>query len=37
VPATTGAWNKLVVVAREDEDDTMLNHSLIQSRRHHSS
>jgi hypothetical protein len=31
-----GPWNK-VVVAREDEDDTMLNHALIQRRRHHSS
>ena len=28
-----GAWNKLVVVAREDDDETMLNHALIQSRR----
>jgi hypothetical protein len=28
-----GAWNKLVVVAREDDDATMLNHALIQSRR----
>lgn len=28
-----GAWNKLVVVAREDDDDAMLNHALIQSRR----
>jgi hypothetical protein len=28
-----GAWNKLVVVAREDEDEAMLNHALIQSRR----
>jgi hypothetical protein len=25
--------NKLVVVAREDDDHTMLNHALIQSRR----
>jgi hypothetical protein len=31
--AHPGAWNKLVVVAREDDDDTMLNHALIQSRR----
>jgi len=31
--AHPGAWNKLVVVAREDEDDAMLNHALIQSRR----
>ena len=28
-----GAWNKLVVVAREDDDATMLNHALTQSRR----
>src|SRR5215211_1091507 len=28
-----GAWNKTVVVAREDDDETMLNHALIQSRR----
>jgi hypothetical protein len=28
-----GAWNKLVVVAREDDDQAMLNHALIQSRR----
>lgn len=28
-----GAWNKLVVVAREDDDESMLNHALIQSRR----
>jgi hypothetical protein len=28
-----GAWNKLVVVAREDDDETILNHALIQSRR----
>jgi hypothetical protein len=28
-----GAWNKVVVVAREDDDQTMLNHALIQSRR----
>jgi hypothetical protein len=28
-----GAWNKAVVVAREDEDEAMLNHALIQSRR----
>jgi hypothetical protein len=28
-----GAWNKVVVVAREDDDETMLNHGLIQSRR----
>jgi hypothetical protein len=29
----TGAWNRLVVVAREDDHATMLNHALIQSRR----
>lgn len=28
-----GAWNKIVVVAREDDHPTMLNHVLIQSRR----
>jgi hypothetical protein len=28
-----GAWNKLVVVAGEDDDEAMLNHALIQSRR----
>ncbi len=28
-----GAWNKMVVVAREDDDEAMLNHALIQSRR----
>ena len=28
-----GAWNKVVVVAREDDEQTMLNHALIQSRR----
>jgi hypothetical protein len=28
-----GAWNKVVVVAREDDDDAILNHALIQSRR----
>jgi hypothetical protein len=28
-----GACNKVVVVAREDDDETMLNHALIQSRR----
>jgi hypothetical protein len=28
-----GAWNKLVVVAREDDPDAMLDHALIQSRR----
>jgi hypothetical protein len=28
-----GAWNKIVVVAREDDDATILNHALLQSRR----
>jgi hypothetical protein len=28
-----GVWNKVVVVAREDDDGTMLNHALIQGRR----
>jgi hypothetical protein len=28
-----GVWNKVVVVAREDDDESMLNHALIQSRR----
>jgi hypothetical protein len=28
-----GAWNKVAVVAREDDDEAMLNHALIQSRR----
>jgi hypothetical protein len=28
-----GVWNKIVVVAHEDDDHTMLNHALIQSRR----
>ncbi len=31
--AHPGAWNKVVVVAREDDDQTMLNHALIQRRR----
>jgi hypothetical protein len=31
--AYPGAWNKLVVVAREDDHATMLNHAFIQSRR----
>jgi hypothetical protein len=30
-----GVWNKVVVVAREDDDEVMLNHALIQSRRRH--
>ena len=28
-----GAWNKRVVVAREDDDEAILNHALVQSRR----
>jgi hypothetical protein len=28
-----GVWNKVVVVAREDDDATILNHALIQGRR----
>jgi hypothetical protein len=28
-----GVWNKIVVVAREDDDAAILNHALIQSRR----
>jgi hypothetical protein len=31
--AYPGAWNKVVVVAREDDPTTMLNHALVQSRR----
>lgn len=31
--AHPGAWNKAVVVAREDDDAAMLDHALIQSRR----
>lgn len=30
-----GAWNKIAVVAREDEQEAILNHALIQSRRRH--
>ena len=30
-----GVWNKVVVVAREDDDETILNHALIQGRRRH--
>jgi hypothetical protein len=30
-----GVWNKVVVVAREDDYEAMLNHALIQSRRRH--
>jgi hypothetical protein len=29
----SGVWNKVVVVARENDDETMLNHALIQGRR----
>jgi hypothetical protein len=32
-PIYPGAWNKLVVVAREDDHEAMLDHALIQSRR----
>jgi len=32
-----GVWNKVVVVAREDDDETILNHALIQSRRRYRS
>jgi hypothetical protein len=28
-----GSWNKIALVAREDDDETILNHALIQSRR----
>jgi hypothetical protein len=28
-----GAWNKIAVVAREDDDEAILNHALIQRRR----
>ena len=28
-----GVWNRVVVVAHEDDDEAMLNHALIQSRR----
>jgi hypothetical protein len=35
--AHPGAWNKFVVVAREDDDEAMLNHALIQSRRRYRS
>jgi len=31
-----GVWHKVVVVAREDDHATMLNHALIQGRRRHS-
>ena len=30
-----GVWHKVVVVAREDDDNAMLNHALIQGRRRH--
>lgn len=32
-----GVWNKVVVVAREDDAETMLNHALIQGRRRYPS
>lgn len=32
-----GAWNKIAVVAREDDDHAILNHALLQSRRRHRS
>jgi hypothetical protein len=32
-----GAWNKLVIVAREDDHEAMLNHAVIQSRRRYRS
>ncbi len=32
-----GVWNKIVVVAREDDDEAILNHALIQSRRRYRS
>jgi hypothetical protein len=35
--AYPGAWNKVVVVAREDDDEAMLNHALIQRRRRYRS
>jgi hypothetical protein len=28
-----GSWNKLAVIAHEDDTDTMLNHALLQARR----
>jgi hypothetical protein len=31
--AYPGVWSKIVVVAREDDEETMLNHALIQGRR----
>jgi hypothetical protein len=31
--AYPGVWNRVVVVAHEDDDETMLNHALIQGRR----
>lgn len=30
-----GAWNKMAVVAGESDDQTILNHALIQSQRRH--
>jgi hypothetical protein len=32
-----GVWNKVVVVARDDDDETLLNHALIQARRRYPS
>jgi hypothetical protein len=32
-----GVWSRVVVVAREDDDETILNHALIQSRRRYRS
>jgi hypothetical protein len=32
-----GVWNKVVVVVREDDEETMLNHALIQGRRRYQS
>lgn len=34
--AYPGVWNKAVVVAGEDDNETMLNHALIQGRRRYS-
>jgi hypothetical protein len=30
-----GVWSKIVVVAREGDDEAILNHALIQSDRRH--
>jgi hypothetical protein len=35
VVSIRASGNKVAVVAREDDDETMLNHALIQSRRRH--